>query len=305
MAMIQDRGSSELNEAMARFAGAIEETLGEILPKGNGNDPEAPLFEAMRYATLDGGKRLRPFLVVATAGLFEVPENVSLRVGAAVELIHSYSLVHDDLPCMDDDDMRRGKPACHVRFGESTAVLVGDALVPLAFEVLADPKTHPDPAVRSELVVGLAIAAGSRGMVGGQMLDLASENHDLDIGAVTRLERLKTGALIEFCCAAGGVLGRADARSQRALSAYAHDLGLAFQIADDLLDVEGDAAQLGKAVGKDEGQGKATFVAILGPEKARAQASLLARQAAGHLEVFGESARLLCDVSGFVVGRNK
>ena len=305
MAVIEDGVSIELTEALARVAGAIEETLVEVLPKPEGECPEATLFEAMSYATLGGGKRFRPFLVVATAGLFDVPQTVSLRAGAAVELVHCYSLVHDDLPCMDDDKLRRGKPSCHVRFGESTAILAGDALVPLAFEVMADAKTHPDAAVRSDLVVGLAHATGSSGMVGGQMIDLAAENLDLDIGGVTRLERLKTGALIEFCCAAGGILGRADVKARRALGAYAHDLGLAFQIADDLLDAEGEAGQVGKTVGKDAGQGKATFVAILGPEKARDQARLLASQAAAHLVAFGDSARLLRELTAYVVGRNQ
>ena len=305
MAVIEDDVSSELAEALGRIAGAIEETLAGILSNAEGEGPEATLLEAMRYATLGGGKRLRPFLVVATAGLFDVPETVSIRVGAAVELVHCYSLVHDDLPCMDDDQLRRGKPSCHARFGESTAILAGDALVPLAFEVLADAATHPDAAVRSDLVVRLAHAAGAGGMVGGQMIDLAAENLDLDIGSITRLERLKTGALIEFCCAAGGILGRADDKAQRALSAYAHDLGLAFQIADDLLDAEGKVEQVGKAVGKDAGRGKATFVAILGPAKARDQARLLACQAAAHLDAFGDSARLLRQLASYMVGRSQ
>lgn len=305
MSAIGDGVSQELSEAMANVAGAIEETLAQILPESGGAGPEATLFEAMRYATLGGGKRLRPFLVVTTAGLFDVPEAVSLRVGAAVELIHSYSLIHDDLPCMDDDPVRRGKPACHVRFGESTAVLAGDALVPLAFEVLADPKTHPDASVRGDLVAGLARAAGPAGMVGGQMIDLAAEHLDLEIGEVTRLERLKTGALIEFCCEAGGLLGRADTRALRALGAYAHDLGLAFQIADDLLDAMGEEDRVGKPVGKDGPRGKATFVTILGAEKARDQARLLARQAAAHIQAFGEQARLLREVTHYVVGRTQ
>ena len=305
MAATIDSESAELNKALARVAGAVEEALSGILPAVEGEGPEATLFEAMRYVTLGGGKRLRPFLVVATAGLFEVPENIAVRVGAAVELIHSYSLVHDDLPCMDDDPVRRGKSACHVKFGESTAVLVGDALVPLAFEVLADAKTHPDAAVRGELVGRLARAAGCGGMVGGQMIDLAAERLDPDIGTVTRLERLKTGALIEFCCEAGGILGRADAKEMRALAGYAHDLGLAFQIADDLLDVEGDAERLGKAVGKDAARGKANFVTILGTDQAREQARLLAAQAAGHLEPFGASAQLLRDVTRYVVARSR
>lgn len=305
MAVINFSDAQSLTEAIASVARAVEETLAVILPTVDGEGPEATLFEAMRYATLGGGKRLRPFLVVATAALFDVPEAVSLRVGAAVELIHSYSLIHDDLPCMDDDPVRRGKPSCHVKFGESTAVLAGDAMVPLAFEVLCDTNTHPDAAIRGELVARLAHAAGSGGMVGGQMMDLAAEKLDLDIGEVTRLERLKTGALIEFCCEAGGILGRADSKALRILGAFAHDLGLAFQITDDLLDVEGEARQLGKAVGKDATRGKATFVTILGPAKARDQARLLAEQAAAHLEPFGADARLLCEVTRYVVARTR
>jgi farnesyl diphosphate synthase len=305
MAVINVSDTQNLTEAIARVAGAVEETLAAILPTTDGAGPEATLFEAMRYASLGGGKRLRPFLVVATAALFDVPESVSLRVGAAVELIHSYSLVHDDLPCMDDDPMRRGKPSCHIKFGESTAVLAGDAMVPLAFEVLCDTNTHPDAAVRGELVARLAHAAGPNGMVGGQMMDLAAEKLDLDIGEVTRLERLKTGALIEFCCEAGGILGRADAKALRVLGAFAHDLGLAFQITDDLLDVEGEAQRLGKAVGKDAARGKATFVTILGPAKARDQARILSEQAARHLEPFGADARLLCEMTRYVVARTQ
>ncbi len=305
MAMIHHSDDQSLIKAIASVAEAVEETLAAILPATEGDGPEATLFKAMRYATLGGGKRLRPFLVVATAGLFDVPQEVSLRVGAAVELIHSYSLVHDDLPCMDDDPMRRGKPSCHIKFGESTAVLAGDAMVPLAFEVLCDTKTHPDAAVRGQLVARLAHAAGAGGMVGGQMIDLAAEKLDFNIGEVTRLERLKTGALIEFCCEAGGILGHADAKEFRSLNAFAHDLGLAFQIADDLLDVEGEARRLGKAVGKDAARGKATFVTILGPAKARGQACLLAEQAARHLEPFGQGARLLREVAHYVVARTQ
>lgn len=305
MSAIGDGASQDLTEALAGIAGRVEETLASILPDTGGQGPEAHLFEAMRYAALGGGKRLRPFLVVTTAGLFDVPEAVSLRVGAAVELIHSYSLVHDDLPCMDDSPLRRGKPSCHVRFGEATSVLAGDAMVPLAFGVLADPKTHPDASVRGDLIAGLARAAGPAGMVGGQVIDLAAEGMELDIGAVTRLQRLKTGALIEFCCEAGGILGRADSKELRVLGAFARDLGLAFQIADDLLDAVGEAGRVGKPVGKDAGRGKANFVTILGPDKARDQARLLARQAAAHIEAFGEQARLLREAAAYVVGRTQ
>lgn len=291
-----------LADAFARVSGAVEKTLDDLLPPV-GPGPEGRLAEAMRYATLAGGKRFRPFLVVASGALFEVPEAVCLRVGTAVELIHSYSLIHDDLPCMDDDAMRRGKPSCHVEFGEAMAILVGDALMPLAFELLADAVTHPDPAVRAALVSGLAVAAGARGMVGGQVLDLAAETMALDTGAVARLERLKTGALIAFCCDAGAILGHAQDAERRALAAYAHDLGLVYQMADDLLDAEGDAASVGKAVHKDATRGKATFVSVLGPGKAREHARRLAEQAAGHLAVFGPRGETLRALARFVVER--
>ena len=292
---------SELRAAMDYVARALERQLTDLLPNPDG--PEARLLEAMRYATLGGGKRFRPFLVVASADLFDVPKDVSLRVAAAVEMAHTYSLVHDDLPCMDDDAMRRGKPSTHVAFDEATAVLAGDALLTLAFEVLAANSTHVDAEVRAELVRGLAAAAGPRGMVAGQAIDLAAEGQTLDLGAITRLQQLKTGALIGFCCEAGAILGRANPHKRHALKAYAHDLGLAFQIADDLLDAEGSAAETGKTTGKDAAAGKATFVALLGPEQARAQARMLAEQAGRHLDIFGARARLLQDAAGFVISR--
>ena len=248
----------------------------------------------MRYSSLGGGKRLRAFFVLAGATLFKVAALPALRTASAIEFVHAYSLIHDDLPAMDDDDLRRGKPSCHKQFDEATAILAGDALQALAFEVLAHEDTHGDAAVRAELVGELARAAGAHGMVGGQMLDLLAETRaDLSIGAITRLQRLKTGALISFSCEAGAILGKASDPPAQRPAAYAHDLGLAFQIADDLLDVEGNAAELGKTPGKDAAAGKATFVSILGVERARAQADLLARQAAAHLEPFGEAADLL------------
>jgi farnesyl diphosphate synthase len=229
-----------------------------------------------------------------------------LRTASAIEFVHAYSLIHDDLPAMDDDDLRRGKPSCHKQFDEATAILAGDALQALAFEVLAHEDTHGDPAVRAHLVADLAKAAGAHGMVGGQMLDMLAEQQaagEMSIGAITRLQRLKTGALISFSCTSGAILGKASEPLRMALSAYAHDLGLAFQIVDDLLDIEGDATQLGKTPGKDAAAGKATFVSILGQERARAQANLLARQAAQHLEPFGEGADLLKQAAEFVVAR--
>lgn len=265
---------------------------------------EARVFEAMRYAALAPGKRLRPFLVLASAQLFSVATRSALQVACAIELVHAYSLVHDDLPAMDNSDLRRGRPTCHKAFDDATAILAGDGLLTMAFEVLAHPDTHGDPAVRCELVASLAQAAGCNGMVGGQMIDLLAERRpDLDIGAITRLQRLKTGALIAFACEAGAILGKASQELRLALRAYAHDLGLAFQIADDLLDVEGSAGVTGKPVGQDAAAGKATFVSILGVERARAQAEVLVHQAVAHLELFKDRADLLRQAAHFVVER--
>ena len=294
--------SLALPRAMGAAATELDAALDSLLPQAEG--PEARLFEAMRYAAIGGGKRLRGFLVLEGARQFGVSRSAALRVAGAVEMVHAYSLVHDDLPAMDDDDLRRGKPSCHKQFDEATAILAGDALQALAFEVLAHEDTHGDAAVRAHLVADLAKAAGAHGMVGGQMLDLLAESRpDLSIGAITRLQRLKTGALISFSCTAGAILGKASDPLRNALSAYAHDLGLAFQIVDDLLDIEGSAAELGKTPGKDAAAGKATFVSILGSDRARAQADLLARQAAAHLEPFGEAADLLRQAAKFVVAR--
>ena len=291
-----------LRESMSEAVQAVEEVIEELLPEEAGG-AEARVFEAMRYAILNGGKRLRPFLVLSASQLFNVAGRCALRAAAAVEMVHSYSLVHDDLPSMDDDDLRRGKPSCHVKFDEATAILAGDALLTLAFEVLAGDATHSDPAVRCELVLGLGGACGGQGMVGGQMIDLISEHQTLDIGTISRMERLKTGELIAFSCEAGAILGKAPEPLRHALRAYAHDLGLAFQIIDDLLDAEGSEADTGKSVGKDAAAGKATFVSILGPEQARVQAEMLADQAVQHLDLFEENADLLRQVARFVVER--
>ncbi len=290
-----------LQEALNDTAEAVTTMLDRLLP--DGDVPERRLFEAMRYATLGGGKRLRPFLVLTGARLFDVDEDRALRAAATVEFIHCYSLIHDDLPAMDDDDLRRGRPTCHIQFDEATAILAGDALATLAFEVLATSGTHPDATVRCELVRLLAQAAGAGGMVGGQMFDLTAEGASLDIPAVTRLQRLKTGQLFAFSCEAGAILGRASVAARKALRAYAHDLGLAFQITDDLLDVEGSEDVVGKKVGKDAESGKATFVAVLGVARAREQARILSEQAASHLEMFEKRADLLRDVARFVVER--
>jgi farnesyl diphosphate synthase len=293
----------QFEPALAFAAESTEHTMDRLLPRGE--EGEARVFDAMRYSSLGGGKRLRAFFVLAGATLFRVGAMPALRTASAIEFLHAYSLIHDDLPAMDDDDQRRGKPSCHRQFDEATAILAGDALQALAFEVLAHEATHGDAAVRSALVGELARAAGAHGMVGGQMLDLLAEGQgpDTSIGAITRLQRLKTGALISFSCTAGAILGKAPEPMRTALAAYAHDLGLAFQIVDDLLDVEGDAAELGKATNKDAAAGKATFVSILGVERARAQASLLAQQAATHLEPLGARADLLKQAAKFVVQR--
>ena len=293
----------EFNAALTFAAESVERTMEHLLPKGD--EGEARVFEAMRYSSLGGGKRLRAFFVLAGATLFKVGALPALRTASAIEFLHAYSLIHDDLPSMDDDDLRRGKPSCHKQFDEATAILAGDALQALAFEVLADSDTHGDPAVRAHLVSELAKAAGAHGMVGGQMLDLLAEQQggEMSIGAITRLQRLKTGALISFSCTAGAILGKAADPMRNALSAYAHDLGLAFQIVDDLLDVEGDVAELGKTTGKDAVAGKATFVSVMGQERARSQATMLARQAAAHLEPFGPAADLLRQAANFVVSR--
>ena len=291
----------DLTQALADAASQIEDFIDKLLAVEDAS--EQRLHESMRYAALDGGKRLRPFLLMQSAGLFGVSKRSALRTGAALELIHCYSLVHDDLPAMDDDDIRRGKPTVHKHFDEATAILAGDALLTLAFEVLSHDETHANAGVRCHLVSALAKAAGSHGMVGGQMIDLQAENQSLNIGQITRLQRLKTGELIAYACEGGAILGQASNSAHEALRGYAHDVGLAFQIADDLLDVEGRVEKVGKAVNKDEDAGKATFVSILGVERARSQANRLADQAIEHLAIFGEKADLLRQAANFVVER--
>ena len=292
---------TSLTDAMAEAAADVEQLLNQILA-GPKSDLES-LFKAMRYASLNGGKRLRPFLTMESARLFGAPDKYSLRVGAAVELIHCYSLIHDDLPAMDDDDLRRGKPSCHIEFDEATAILAGDALQAAAFETLADPKTHPDAEVRTALIKALSIASGGKGMVGGQMIDLAAEHSNPDMTTITRIQRLKTGALISFSCEAGAIIGRASIEERQALLDYAHDLGLAFQIVDDLLDVLGTSEDTGKATQKDEAAGKATFVSLLGVSEAQERAELLIENAIERLDMFGKKAAHLRSIANFVVKR--
>jgi farnesyl diphosphate synthase len=292
---------TSLAERMAAVAEAIEGELDRLLPEPAGG--QARLLAAMRYAALGGGKRLRPFLVAAGAELFDVPEARARRVGAAVELIHAYSLIHDDLPAMDDALTRRGRPSCHLQFDEATAILAGDALQSLAFEVLAEPATHPDPAVRGTLVLKLARAAGAAGMCGGQMIDLEAEGRALAMAQVVELQRLKTGALLEFACEAGAILGQAPAATRAVLAAYAADLGLAFQIQDDLLDVTGDARLTGKDLGRDQAAGKATVVGLLGIEGARERLKELSASANRHLDGLDREVTVLRAVFEFVISR--
>ncbi len=290
-----------LPTALAQAAAEIEAALDDLLPPLQG--AEARLMEAMRYSTLGGGKRLRAFLALESAALFGVDRRCAARVGAAIEMLHAYSLIHDDLPAMDNDDLRRGKPSCHRAFDEATAILAGDALQTRAFEVLAEPDTHSNPEARCELVVALAQAAGMRGMVGGQMIDMLAEGQTLSAEEITRLQALKTGRLIQFSAESGAILGRASPVQRHLLAAYGRDLGAAFQIADDLLDALGTAQELGKTTGKDAAAGKATLLAALGPERAREQAYALAAQAAACLDSFGDKAALLRALTVYVVDR--
>ena len=268
------------------------------------DDPREGLYRAMRHAAIGGGKRLRPLLVRASADLFAVDRECSGRAALAVESIHVYSLIHDDLPAMDDDDLRRGKPTVHKLFTEATAILAGDCLHALAFEILADPATHPDPFVRAELVLDLARSAGPTGMAGGQMMDIEAEKARFDLPTVTRLQAMKTGALIAASVEAGAILGRIPPEGRTGLRGYARDLGLAFQIADDLLDAEGDEALAGKKLRKDEGAGKETFLSLLGVDRAREQCSILVDQAVQHLHAYGREADLLREIARYVVERD-
>ena len=291
-----------LGEAFERVQADIDSAFDAFLPVPD--DTRARLVEAMRYAAIGGGKRVRPLLLVATADLFGVNRSAAINAGCAVEAIHAYSLIHDDLPCMDDDELRHGKPTVHTAFDEATAVLAGDCLHALAFDILSQPDTSTDPFVRAELVATLARASGHDGMAGGQMMDIMSEEQAYDLRQITRLQQLKTGALLAASVGMGAVLGRVPPEGRAHLRAYARDIGLAFQIADDLLDVEGDEERAGKALRKDEVQGKQTFVTLMGVEQARAQAIMLVEQAGRHLASHGEDARLLVELARFIVKRD-
>ena len=292
-----------LESALAETARTIDACFDRFLAIPD--DPRADLYRAMRHAAIGGGKRLRPLLVHATARIFGCAPEAVARVGTAIEAIHVYSLVHDDLPAMDDDDMRRGRPTVHKAFDEATAILAGDALQALAFEILSDPATHPDPFVRAELTLDLARAVGAAGMVGGQAIDIEAERSSFDLAMVGRLQAMKTGALIAASVEAGAILGRVPPEGRTGLRGYARDIGLAFQIVDDLLDVEGDEAAMGKKLRKDADAGKETFVSLLGVEPARERSRLLVDQAIAHLHHYGREADLLRDIARFVLERDR
>jgi len=294
---------SLLHKSLTQIAADIDQEFDALLKLPG--DARDRLYAAMRHAAIGGGKRLRPLLVTATAALFHVDRAVAVRVGTAVEAIHVYSLVHDDLPCMDDDDMRRGKPTVHRAFDDATAVLAGDSLHALAFEILANPQTHPDPFVRGELVSTLALASGPEGMAGGQMMDIEAENATFDLQTVMRLQALKTGALIAASVEMGAILGHIPPEGRTYLRGYARDIGLAFQIADDILDVEGDPELAGKALQKDADAGKGTFVSLMGLERAKQQAEMLVAQANEHLSCYGSEANLLRAIANYITERDR
>ncbi len=293
----------QLAEALARVVAEVDAAFDALLPVPQ--DTRARLVEAMRYATIGGGKRIRPFLLVATAELYGVDRDAALRAGLAIESIHAYSLIHDDLPCMDDDALRHGKPTVHRAFDEATAVLAGDALHAFAFELLADPQTSGDPFTRIELVATLGQASGLHGMAGGQMMDIVAEGSEFDLQTVTRLQQLKTGALLGAAVEMGAILGKVPIEGRIHLRGYARDIGLAFQIVDDLLDHEGDEAAAGKALRKDAQAGKQTFVSLLGPDRAREQARMLVDQAIAHLGQHGPEAGLLRSLARYIVERDR
>jgi farnesyl diphosphate synthase len=292
-----------LGRGLQRIQREVDEAFDAFLPVPA--DLRRRLVEAMRHAAIGGGKRVRPLLLTATAEMYGASRAAAVRAGCAIEAIHAYSLVHDDLPCMDDDELRHGKPTVHKAFDEATAILAGDSLHALAFELLADPQTSPEPTIRADLVKALACGSGHNGMAGGQMMDIAAQGVAIDLHTITRLQQLKTGALLAASVEMGAILGRVPEEGRAHLRAYARDIGLAFQIADDLLDHDGDAAKAGKALRKDAQAGKATFVSVMGPAQARKQARALSDQAVGHLASHGAEAELLRALARYVVERDR
>ncbi|MBS0185266.1 MAG: polyprenyl synthetase family protein [Proteobacteria bacterium] len=297
---------SLLKEALQHTKECIDKTLSDLLPSQKDLIPpalEAPLIEGMRYSTLEGGKRIRAFLTLESCKLFNIPEEQALQVAAAVELVHAFSLIHDDLPAFDNSDLRRGKPSCHIKFGESTAILVGDALLAYAFEILASAKTHPNGDIRCQLIAELSHAAGYKGICSGEMMDLASENTHIEMETIVRLENLKTGSILSFCARSGAILASASEKDLHKLDAFGHEFGVIYQITDDLLDLEGTAEEVGKCVGGDSMLGKATMLNLLGRDAAIEYAHMLADQAIQYLDNFGEKANLLKELVLFVLKR--
>ena len=303
--MLAEMQGTMLGEAIRNIQSEIDSVFDALLPIPD--DTSARLVEAMRYAAIGGGKRVRPLLVCSTASLFGVSRDAALRAGAAIEAIHVYSLIHDDLPCMDNDDLRHGKPTLHKAYNEATAVLAGDALHALAFEILADHATSEDPFTRSDLILTLGQASGMHGMAGGQMMDMVADEEGVkyDLHSITRLQQLKTGALLAAAVEMGAILGKVAPQGRMHLRAYARDIGLAFQIADDLLDVDGDIEKAGKALRKDDEQGKQTFVTLMGVDKAREQARALVDQAVLRLASYGAEADILRALARYIVERDR
>lgn len=297
-----DRLAHELEGEARAVSTEVDRFFARLLTSTG--DSREPFYEAMRHAAIGGGKRLRPLLTIAASRLFAIGRERALRVGCAIEAIHVYSLIHDDLPCMDDADLRRGKATVHRAFGEAAAVLAGDSLHALAFEILANPETHEDPWVRSDLVLELAKAAGPNGMAGGQMMDLAAERQELDLPSITRLQQLKTGALIEYAVEAACIMNKMPADARTPYRGYARNIGLAFQIADDLIDHSGDESAAGKPTRRDASAGKATFVSLLGEARARQQATFLVEQSIEHLSSHGQEADLLRAIARFAIERD-
>ncbi|MEO1188403.1 MAG: polyprenyl synthetase family protein [Pseudomonadota bacterium] len=296
-------GEPDFGRRLTEIADRVTVALDQLIPPAQG--PEADLMRAMRHSALANGKRMRPFYVIETGAIFEAPEKSLLRTAAALECVHCYSLIHDDLPCMDDDDFRRGQPTVHKAFNEATAVLAGDALLTLAFKILANKETHQDAHVRLKLLERLADNSGALGMVGGQMIDMLEDESPRDLNTITRMQRLKTGALISYSVEAGAIIGGANDVERQALHGFAHDLGLAYQISDDLLDATGEEADVGKPLRTDESAGKANFVTLLGVEQARERVRLLAAQAKEHLAIFRNRANILLQSVDFVLDRNR
>lgn len=294
--------TTALKRALADTKKDVDDAIDRLIPKNS--ELENKLFDAMRYGTLNGGKRLRPLLVLTSSDMFGVDREAALRVAVAVECIHSYSLIHDDLPAMDDAKLRRGRPTVHCEYDDATAVLAGDALQSLAFELLADDETHRDPHIRCHLIKNMARAIGPRGMAGGQMLDMIGETQDLEVGVITRLNRMKTGALIMFACEAGAIMGKASAKHMMAIRNYAHDIGLAFQLTDDLLDHDGATQDIGKDTGQDVEADKSTFIKVLGPIETRKKAEMLIQQAIGHLSIYDKArSEVLVELAHFILNR--